>query len=299
MPRLTVDPTTEICPAYEADDWATERQGLIAAHAGPVPLTDEAAVAQLRAIWQVLQTRKVTRWNQQLAEDQQAEDERREDEERRRAELEKEEEERRKELERKKPKLNPFDRQRRVGDWIVPRPSAFALNKLQHLEYVELDYFTPKGCNQAHAEHEKTSNHDTFSITRVDDIVALQPISSLKPSKNIRRDEELTWDEMVMAKNTMLHFISKTNAWPEEHVHSLAAFYVILETHPMRLRDSYGSQIVMNYAGRVRREWFDALKRDEGFNLELINEDLMRSIADEVKDAARKDEIKDVSTFCL
>lgn len=178
----------------------------------------------------------------------------------------------------------------------MPRPSAFALNKLQQLEYIELDYFTPKGCSLAHAENERTSNNDTFSITKVDDIVALQPISSLKPSKNIQRDDELTWDEMVSAKNTMLHFCSKTGVWPAEHLGSLAAFYVILETHPMRQRD-HGNQIITMYASRVRREWFDALKREEGFNLELINEDLLRSIGDEVKDAARRDEIKEVSTL--
>ena len=38
---------------------------------------------------------------------------------------------------------------------------------------------------------------------------------------------------------------------------------------------------------RVRREWFDALKRGEGFNIALIEEDLLRSYAEEVNDAIR------------
>ena len=29
-----------------------------------------------------------------------------------------------------------------------------------------------------------------------------------------------------------------------------------------------------------RHEWFDALKHDEGFNIEIINENLLRTLAD-------------------
>lgn len=85
-------------------------------------------------------------WNEQMAEEQQ----RQEDEvqqqlkeaEHRCIQLEKEEEERRREIEKKKPKINGFDLQCIVGGFIIPWPSAFALNKLDALDYVELDYFT-------------------------------------------------------------------------------------------------------------------------------------------------------------
>ncbi|KAF8261481.1 hypothetical protein EI94DRAFT_1810210 [Lactarius quietus] len=41
---------------------------------------------------------------------------------------------------------------------------------------------------------------------------------------------------------------------------------------------------------RVQREWFDALKRNQGFNIELIQEDLLHAIADELNNAIRDSE---------
>jgi hypothetical protein len=45
---------------------------------------------------------------------------------------------------------------------------------------------------------------------------------------------------------------------------------------------------------RVRHEWFgaSALDRDEGFNIELIQEELLRSLADEAYEAARQRELE-------
>ena len=57
-------------------------------------------------------------------------------------EAEREAELERKELEKKKPKLNAFNPTRGVGSWIALLPAAYALNKIQHLEYIELDYCT-------------------------------------------------------------------------------------------------------------------------------------------------------------
>lgn len=245
MPRIAENPTDEICPDYASEEWAHVRQDMIDAHAGEPPLSNNAAIAQLRATWQALHNRKVIQWNEQQEEDRQVAEERREEEERRRAEAEKELEDQRREQERKKPKINVFDPQRSVDDWIAPRPSAFALNKIHNIEYIELDYFTPHGCKQVQNEHEKTSNNDTFSITRVDDVIGLQPISSLKPSKNIRRDEELSWGEITSAKNTMLQCITKAKTWPQGHVMALASFFVFLETHPTRQQD-HGDKIIGN-----------------------------------------------------
>ena len=53
----------------------------------------------------------------------------------------------------------------------------------------------------------------------------------------------------------------------------------------------------MAYAGHAQCEWFDALKRDKGFNLAIINPDLMKSVADEIKDFNRDEEIAAVSIY--
>ncbi|KAF8256516.1 hypothetical protein EI94DRAFT_1463519, partial [Lactarius quietus] len=33
--------------------------------------------------------------------------------------------------------------------WLSPRPSLYALGKIRNVEYIELDYFTTKGCKEA------------------------------------------------------------------------------------------------------------------------------------------------------
>ena len=297
MPRLTVDPTKDICPSYDDEDHEFVRVAIIARHVSD-PITAEEAITQLQDAWKRSNDKKVAQWNEQLMEDQQAQEEEArqelEEAEHRQAQLEKEEEERRKEIEKKRPKINGFDPQRTVGGFIVPHPSAFALNKLDGLDYVELDYFTTKGCKNAHAEHELTTNHNTYDLSTQGDTLALQPLSSLKPSKSIRRDKNLSWEEMVTAKNNMIHFMSKSKLWPQSHMECIAKFYVALETHPIH-QTTHGNCIITVYAGRARHEWFDALKRDEGFNLAIIDPDLMKAIADEIKDSSRDEEIAAVS----
>jgi hypothetical protein len=206
---------------------------------------------------------------------------------------EKEEEDTKREAERKKPKINDFDPDTIVPAYIAPRPSGYAINKLKNLQYVELDYFTIKGCNEAQHERETTSNHDTLGLTRIDNVAMFQPISSLKPSKSIRRDEELSWDEMVVAKNKMIELMAESGVWPNAHIKATMMLFVELENHPTRLQH-LGNRIMVTYAARVRRQWFDMLEQNRGFNLGKIGVDLLRNIMDEVRDKARQNEIAEV-----
>ncbi|KAI9465205.1 hypothetical protein BJY52DRAFT_1100824, partial [Lactarius psammicola] len=119
----------------------------------------------------------------------------------------------------KKPRLNPFDPTRRVSEWIVPRPAPYALNQIYNLEYVELDYFTAP-----------------------------------RPSKDIRNDEDLSWEEMLGSKNAMLHFMAQSGLWPTAHTESLKAFIVALDRHPRRLRANEKRALLL-YQSRIRREW--------------------------------------------
>lgn len=218
----------------------------------------------MREAWTQDNDARVAAWNAQLKKDRAEQDKQdrqaRERKETLRIQLEKEAEEQRRATETNKPRLNPFDPTRSVSAWIPPRPVAYALDKINNLEYVELDYFT-----------------------------------ALRPSKNIRKDEDLSWEEMLEAKNTMLHFIAQSGLWPKAHVESLAAFYLAIELHPRRLMAN-GKYSLLLYQSRVRREWFHALEDNEGFNIGLISEGLLRNIADEVKDKIWKREIDQVRT---
>jgi len=109
-------------------------------------------------------------------------------------------EEERKELEKKQPKINDFDDDKMVGDFVMPCPSQFALGKLKSFSFTELWYFTEEGCSKA----QEFLLEDAYGITRVDNLVALKPVTAFKASKNAIPDADLTWRQMNISKNMML-----------------------------------------------------------------------------------------------
>ena len=290
MPRITEDPTRATCPSFEDPEWEFLRQSMVDAHQGDQAFTLEDAAQQMKDIWARENERKIAAWNDQLEQDQAVQDEQdrlaQEEEDARRIQRDKEVEEQRKEAERKRPKLGDFDASLPVERWIEPRPSSYAVQKLDNLEYLELDYFTQRACREATVDAHKSINQDTMAITQLGDSFAFRPMSALKPSKHIRNDEDLSWEEMLDAKNLMLHFMAKSGLWPVKHAEALATFFVNLELHPRKSQVN-GKKALMLYQSRVRREWFDALKNGVGFNISLIQDDLLRSYAEEFNDAIR------------
>ena len=288
MPRIVDDPTRAICPSFEDPEWEFLRQSMVNAHQGAHPLTPEEAAQQMKDAWARENQRKVDAWNIQMQQDlvEQGERDRitREAEEAQQARQQAEAEEMRKEADKKKPKLNPIDPDLFISKWIELRPSSYALNKLNNLEYVELDYFTSRGCREAMADTNKSVSHNTLTFAQLGDTFAIRPMAALRPSKNIRNDEELSWEEMMDAKNIMLHFMSKSGTWQAEHTVCVATFYVNLDCH-QRKEQTNGKQALLLYQSRARREWFESLKRGVGFNLALIQDDLLRSLAEEVNSA--------------
>ena len=269
---------------------------MINEHLGPEPLTDEGAIQQMKDAWTEANNIQIVAWNAQLEQEcaQQEELERQaaKEEEARRVQKEQEAKKQHREIERKRPKLNPFDPNRSVGSWIKPRPAQYALKKIEDLEYVELDYFTTRACREAAMDSNRSISLNTFRFTRLEDAIAIRPLAAQRPSKNIRSDEELSWEEMLNAKNTMLHFMAKYN-WPLAHAESIAAFSVALELHPQRLQPN-GKKALLQYQSEVRRRWFDSLKANEGFNIQIIQEDLLRFITEMVNDDIREKEMEQV-----
>ncbi|KAH9027346.1 hypothetical protein EDB84DRAFT_1258581, partial [Lactarius hengduanensis] len=200
---------------------------------------------------------KIAAWNEQLkqvwAKQEELDRQAQEEEDAQQAE------EQRKEADKKKPKLNPFNPNCTLGNCIEPRPAQYALNKINNLEYIELDYFTLRGCKDTTADANRSISQDTLAFTQVEGTFAIHPLAAIKPSRNVRCNEELSWEEMFDTKNTMLHFMGKSRAWPTTHTMSLAAFFIALELHPRRNQDN-GKRILITYQSRVRCEWFDALR---------------------------------------
>ncbi|KAH9012070.1 hypothetical protein EDB85DRAFT_1877935 [Lactarius pseudohatsudake] len=299
MPRILDDPTQAVCPSFESADWNFLVQSMIDAHQGPPPLTQDEATQRLKDTWARENATKIAAWNVQAEQDQAEKDEldrlAQEEVDAQLAQCLKEAEEQRKEVERKKPKLNSFDPDRVIGDSIEPRPAPYAVNKLNNLEYIELDFFTTKGCKEASADTGRSISHDTLAFAQLEDTITVRPLAAVRSSKNIRNDEDLSWEEMLQAKNTMLRLMAKSATWSATHAQALAAFFIALELHP-RVQQLNGKRTLLLYQSHVRREWFEALKRDEGFNIEHIGEPLLRSFAEEIDRKVQREEFDQVRT---
>ena len=285
MPRITEDPTKAVCPNFEHAEWDFCRQPMIEAHMGDHPLTLEEAAQRMKDAWTRVNDLKIAAWNAQLEQDREEQEGRirlaQEEENARQDQQQREAEEQRRELEKKKPKISDFHEDSEVCEWIEPRPTQYALNKINNLEYVELDYFTIKSCRDAAANTNKSISQDTLAFTQVEGNIAIRPLAAIRPSKHIRNDHDLCWEEMMDAKNTMLNYMALSGVWPDVHAKALAYLFYAMDTHPRKALPN-GKQALITYQSRVRRNWFDALKRGDGFNIGKIRDSLLVRIAEEI-----------------
>ena len=208
----------------------------------------------MRAAWSRKNDRRIITWNAQLEEDcaEQEEQERvaQEEEDAWLAQCEREAEEQCKDAKKKKPRLHPFDCKHSVGTWIQSRLASYALNKISSLEYIKLDYFTERGCRLASTDTTKSISHNTLAVTQIEDTIAIHPLAAMRPSKHIRCDEELSWEDMLDAKNSMLSFMEEFKVWPEEHTKLLANFFFKLELHPRKWQANSKKTLII-YQSRV------------------------------------------------
>ena len=86
--------------------------------------------------------------------------------------------------------------------------------------------------------------------------------------------------------------------WSEQSIEAFAQLFTHIEIHPYRQRE-YGERALIIYQARVRREWHDQLKMCLGFNIGIINEDLLQSIYRELMDQAQLLSIREVSLFVI
>jgi len=290
--RVTQDPHLETAPDHAGPHYDAVRALLVT-----TGINNEQAVQTLNTSWTHSHEERIQAWDQQVLEDVAAQEEEQrlaqeqEDQQRAQRELELENEQR--EVEKKKPKMNDFNENAMVNDFIGPRPSAYALRRLADFDYAELWYFTQEGC--ADAMHQQTQNEDTFGLTKVDDVVSFRLVSALKASRNVVQDVDLTWRQMEIAKTTLIQHITKCG-WAEKAITALAQFFMNLEVHHYRQR-AYGEHALLVYQARVRRNWHDQLKQGGGFNIAIINDTLLQSIHREIMDKKQAESLDEVSPF--
>lgn len=289
--RILQDPNLEVIPDHAGPFYAAIRDNLT-----QNGMTVEQVIEALNTSWNQNHEARVQRWNQQIIEDANAEEEAQ----RQVAEQEAQQQNPEprdndpKDSEKKKPKMNDFDDTAVVDSYIAPRPAQYALRRIEEFDYVELWYLTPEGCSDT-SQNLQTQNDDVFGITKVDDMISLRSVSALKASKNVVPDAQLSFRQVSMAKNTFIPLLNKYR-WPEKAINGLAQFFTQLEMHPYRQRE-LGERALVVYQARVRRDWHDRLKQGMGYNIGIINEDLLQSIYRDLLDEAQLQALSEVSTL--
>ena len=157
---------------------------------------------------------------------------------------------------------------------------------LQSFEYAELWYFTD-------AMHQWTQNEDTFSLTKVDEVVSFRPVSALKASRNIIQDMELSWQQMKISKTTLIQHIIKCSQ-AQKAITPLVQFFMNIKVHHYCQR-AYGEHALLTYQAHVRHDWHDQLKLGSSFNIAVINEMLLQLIHQEIMDKKQAEALDKVS----
>ena len=189
--RILHDPHLEVMPDHAGPHYDLLRNTLV-----QNGMTVEQALQALNDSWTQNHNARTLAWDQQVADDAlaaqnvaQGQQDQPQDPQDPPQPLAEEE---RVEGEKKKLKMKDFDDALSVGNYIAPRPSQYALSRLEDFEYVELWYFTPEGCSDA-TQLQTTQHDDAFGLTKVDEFVTLKSISSVKASKNVVADADLTF----------------------------------------------------------------------------------------------------------
>ena len=181
---------------------------------------------------------------------------------------------------KKKTVFPDFDENAMVSDRIPHAPLEFAIGKMEAMEYVELWYFTTEGCQEASLAIPATTP-DTFGILSTETGLALQPINTLKPSKNAAQDAQLSWEQLMTARHTMISVVHQV-CWPKKYTHMFAAFYMNLEGLKS---EGYNSKALILYHTTVRKQWYSALKsQGKIFNISIINEKLFQKLENQIRD---------------
>ena len=275
------DPRLEQPPDYANGDFAIIREGLRIGYTED----DQQVVQRLLAAWEADRTRRAEAWTTAqeavalAAEEADQECRHLEDEAERL--VVKEPEHERIESDKKKPKMNIFEPGTSVTNILIPHPSQYALQKLHSFDFVELWYFLPEGCADAAWHNSKSQADDAFGLSKMDDILTVKLVASVRASRNTLANHQLSFESFLQAKNNLLVYARKAN-WPPVNLDSLATFFWNIETHPIH-KMALGNKIVLSYAARVRQDWHDEIKANNGYDISVINENLMCDIAFEIQ----------------
>ena len=253
------DPTGDTEPDFLSDNWEGLRNVMM-----EEGRTEEEAIEILKRGWKAQHEKNVAAWNEQL--------------EQRRRNLE---EERNEEERRPSPPAIAGNEDDEVPEWLdkpTPsfldaQPARHVLKKLEKKEFVELWHFTIQGCHDA-ALIDLQAPDDTFGIVHTDKGLMLQSVGASSVSSKVTRDEDLSWEQLTEGKTRLIGCMGSCG-WSEHEVKDLARFFLNLDINPIRSQQ-YGSQAIMRYQEKVRKNWTTLVRDGSPYSIARINNDLLK-----------------------
>lgn len=254
-PRIPSDPGLETAPDYTTAEWQTARDRLIA----KFTINDQEAADELAASWKFDNDAQKLKWDAQVAADlAQAQ--------------------RTPSPPPQIPPKSPDKKNEPEIDDSIPIPhndglrvSAFAELKLKLKEYAPIWYWSREGCAEASSLF-RVDNHETIGLVQDEDGISLQKVS--KGSGKVVQDEDLTWEQLSVAKGNFLTSILESPEWSSNYRLMFSQFYFNLDIHPIG-RQPFGREALIAYHAAVRRRWFDAFKQsktaDAGTKTKVFN----------------------------
>ena len=148
-------------------------------------------------------------------------------------------------------------------------------------DYVPLWYFTNTGLDNA-AKAFNILREDVLSLVRKEDgSTSLIPVLSSKESRSITKDNKISWDDFCIVAPFMILAMSQSE-WPPAQITMMTDFWMNINMHLYRSsRDQLDRSTLLLYQVEQRKLWHQAINSPgHGYNLSLINEDLLHQTKD-------------------
>ena len=118
-----------------------------------------------------------------------------------------------------------FDHNAHVTTTLPVRPADYAIKHIEAHKHILLWYFTQEGlCEAAHTVKQLDENN-TLAVTKIEEgQVMVHSASSLRASKNMKLNYQLSYIEFMYAKNLFLTAINNVK-WGDDAVDSFNWFF--------------------------------------------------------------------------
>ncbi|KAF5333082.1 hypothetical protein D9611_006674 [Ephemerocybe angulata] len=273
MPRITVDPNTEICPDYTTEAFAGARAALTA---GGVAAAEAATV--LKTIWTQGNDAAKIAWQLQVEEDAAADAERQRvaAEEQREIDVMKHEEEK-----KRKAKFLPI-MVGVAGPTTTPLVLAPAVvKKFERGEYVHLHHLTTAALERVSKDPGSLLDSSLQQV-KTPNGVAWATQADIDSARGVVDDHDLAWGDWLMATQRF-NRATETANWPREWRMMFMLFWANITQHELALSpDSLDRKALLLFASERRKLWHSNLNTTGAFDISILDEVLIRKAQDRV-----------------